>query len=49
MTYVRFLIHGDVDSGQSALSFAVLHALEEFPCYGIDFATLLGDPSCVDA
>merc|ERR1712228_396216 len=49
--HYRYLIHGDDhQNGQHYLGPAVLHLMEEYPLYSLDFAGLYGDSStkCAD-
>ena len=49
--HYRYLIHGEDDrNGQNYLGPAVLHLMEEYPLYSLDFAGLYGDSStkCAD-
>jgi len=41
----RILLHGNAGMGQSMIGPALLHSLEEFPCFSIDLPTLAGDAS----
>jgi len=44
--HYRYLIHGDDHrNGQHYLGPAVLHLMEEYPLYSLDFASLYGDAS----